>query len=64
MQALNVWIKDNRLTSYAEKFVDELEKKMKIAFDNSKLKDKPDMNKINELVIKINTDIINDSWRG
>ena len=60
----NKWIKDNRLTSYAEKYVDELENKMKIAFDNSKLPDKPDMNKINELVIKINTDIINDSLRG
>ena len=52
------WIKDNMLTERAEKFVEEKEKEMKDAFDNSKLPDTPDRNRINDLIKNINTYIL------
>ena len=52
------WIKDNMLTERAEKFIEEKEREMKEAFDNSKLQDTPDRNKINDLIKNINSYIL------
>ena len=60
-----MWLdNEDRPTEKLNKLVEEKEKLMQESLDKSKLPEKPDMEKINKLVIKINQDIITDNWKN
>ena len=60
----NMWLdKKDRPTDKLNKLVEEKEKLLKDSYEKSKLPEKPNMNKINKLLLKINTDIITNNWK-
>ena len=54
----NKWIQQDCLTEYAENLVAKLENEMKKAFENSKIPDKPDIQRLEKLQIEINECIL------
>ena len=59
-----MWLDDeDRPTDKLNKLVEEKEKLMQNSLEKTELPDRPDVDKINELLLKINHDIITDSWK-
>lgn len=53
---------NNQMTDEFFKLVDSLEKQMQIAFENTKLPDKPDMKKINEIICIVNEKVVTNNF--